>query len=69
MEIWRGALKAFDAATYTATVEVIGARGLSLGGILVSRGIAATEMVAGRTVFVLVRDATTPSDAMVVGIY
>jgi hypothetical protein len=65
----RGALRAFDAATYTATVEVIGSRGYNLSGVPVSRGIVAVEMIVGRTVFLLVADATNPRDAMVVGVY
>ncbi len=67
--IWRGVLRAFDLASYTATVELVGSRGFNLSGVLVSRGIAAAELVAGRAVFVLVADATNPGDSIVVGIY
>lgn len=66
--VWRGVLKAFDAEAYTATVEVVGARGFYLSGVLVSRGIAAAELVAGRTAFLVVADATNPADAMIVGV-
>jgi len=69
MEVWRGVLKSFDAGTYTATVEVVGGRGFYLAGVPVSRGIGAAEMVAGRTAFVAVADATNPADAMVIGIH
>ena len=69
MQMWRGTLKAFDAATYTATVEVVGGRGFYLEGALVSRGIPASELIAGRTVFVAVVDSTNPTDAMIVGVH
>jgi hypothetical protein len=65
----RATLRAFDAATYTATVEIVGSRGFDLSGVPVCRGIPAVEMVAGRTAFALVADPTNPSDALIVGIH
>ena len=67
--IIRATLRAFDAATYTATVEVVGSRGFDLSGVPVSRGIPATEMIAGRTAFALVADRTNPRDALIVGVW
>lgn len=63
-----GVLRAFDAGTYTATVEERGSRGWVLTGVLVSRGIASGEMVAGRRVVVAAWDISDPGSMMVVGV-
>ena len=67
--ILRGILRAFDAGTYTATVEVVGSYGYVLSGVLVARDIAAGEMTAGRVVMIAAADATSPTDMMVVGVW
>ncbi len=69
MEVWRATLRAFDAGTCTATVEVVGSRGFNLAGVPVSRGIAPAELVTGRLVYLVVQDPTNPTDAMVVGVW
>ncbi len=69
MEAWRATLRAFDLATYTATVEVVGSRGFNLAGVPVSRGIPQAELVAGRLVYLVVGDTTNPTDAMVIGVW
>jgi len=67
--IEKAVLKTFDAATYTATVQLIGAVSAHLRTVQVNRGIAATAMVAGRYVAVAVFDTTNPSDAAVVAVW
>lgn len=67
--IIRGTLRAFDAAAYTATVEVVGSRGFNLVGVPVSRAIPAAEVIVGRTVVALAADPTNPRDSLIVGVY
>ncbi len=66
--IWRGILRSFNGATYLAAVEFVGSWAFSVGSVPVSRGIAAAELVAGRTVMVAVVDATDPGSMMVLGV-
>lgn len=68
-QVWTGTLRAFDAGTYRATVEVGGTWGYTVGGVPVSRGIAAAAMVTGRLVFVLVVDASDVGSNLVVGVF
>ncbi len=69
MEIRRGVLRAFDSASYTATVEIAGSIATWLPGVAVSRGIASTQLVAGRRVAVLFFDPSNPDDAVVCAIW
>ena len=63
-----GTLKAFNATLYTATVELAGGRGYYLSDVPVSRGLAAAEMVAGRTVYLLARNEAIPAENIVLGV-
>jgi len=65
----RGVLKSFNAAAYTATVQVAGSLSVWLEDVPVSRGIPSGEMVAGRTVALLFFDDANPQDAVVVGVW
>lgn len=65
----RGVVKSFDAASYTATVQVAGSLAVWLEGVPVARNIAATEMVAGRRCALLFFSETDPSDAVLVAVY
>ena len=67
--ISRGTLKAWDAVTYTCTVQMVGSLGQYLSGVKVSRAIAGVEMVVGRSVAVAIFDAGNPTDAVVVAVY
>ncbi len=67
-ELKRGVLRAFDAGTDLATVQLEGSPGY-LGGVPVSRGIAAAAMVSGRVVAVLFFDEAHERDAMILGVY
>lgn len=64
----RGTLKAFDAPSYTATVQIAGSFSLWLTAVPVSRAIPAAEMIAARTVAVAFFTDDNPSDAMVTGV-
>jgi hypothetical protein len=64
MEIRRGILRAFDAGSYKATVEIAGSTAVWLTGIPVARNIASGELTAGRKVAVLFFDASNPNDAV-----
>ena len=69
MEIRRGIVRAFDAPSYTATVEVTGSIAVWLTGVPVSRDIAAGDLVAGRNVAIILFDAGNPSDAVICAVW
>ncbi|MHB1007546.1 MAG: hypothetical protein ACYC3S_18185 [Chloroflexota bacterium] len=52
MTALRGIVRAFDAGTHTATVQIDGSRSTAQT-VAVSKGIAAGEMVAGRSCAIL----------------
>ena len=61
-------LIAFDGTGYTATVRYASSLTRAVGGVPVSRGIDAAELIAGRRLAVAVFDAG-PADAMVLGVW
>lgn len=63
-----GTVRAFDAGTYVATVQLSGSVGQWVS-LPVSRGIAAGEMVTGRQVAVAIFDAGNAADGVVVAVY
>ncbi len=65
----KGILRAFDAGSYTASVELLGSRRLFLTGLAVSRGLPSAEMTAGRMVGVAFFDESNPADAVVIAVY
>jgi len=69
MELRRGTLKAFDGATYTATVQVAGSLSVWLDGVAVARNIPAAEMVAGRSCALVFFDPSNPQDSVVIAVY
>jgi len=69
MTIRRGVLKAFDAGTYTATVEMAGSIGGWLSGVPVARNIASGELVAGRSVAVSFFDAGNSKDCVLFAVW
>lgn len=69
MEIRKAEVKAFDANSYTATVQVAGSLSVWLEGVPVARNIPAAEMVAGRTCAVLFFDPSNPKDGVVLAVY
>ena len=68
MQLRRGTLRAFDAGAYTAEVQFDGSRHANLT-VPVSRGIAAAEMLLGRTVAAVEFWPGDPNATVVVGIW
>jgi hypothetical protein len=64
----RGILRAFNGTTYLAAVEFVGSFAFTVGSVPVSKGIAAAQLVPGRTVWVAVEDRTDPGSMMVLGV-
>ena len=69
MEIRKGIVKGFNAATYKATVQVAGSLSVWLEGVSVARNISSAEMVVGRECAVIFFDEANPQDAVVVAVY
>ena len=69
MEIKKATLKSFDSVTYTATIQVAGSLATWLSGVAVARNIPAAEMVAGRSLALLLFDLANPKDTVVVAVY
>ena len=69
MEIRRGILRAFDAGSYTATVEVAGSIATWLSGVAVARNIDAAEMVTGRRVALLLFEPSNPDDMVLCAVW
>jgi len=67
--IKKGILKAFDSATYRATVQIAGSLSVWLENIPTSTAIAAADMVPGRSVAVLSLDPSNPADCIVVAVW
>lgn len=67
-DLRRAWLRAFDAATYTARLELVSGQ-REVTGVPVSRGLPASELVAGRKVAVLFFDPVNLTDAVVVAVY
>ena len=69
MELKKGTLKAFDAATYKATVQVAGSLSVWLDNVAVARNIPSAEMLAGRTCALVLFDPSNPQDCVVIAVY
>jgi hypothetical protein len=69
MEIRRGVLRAFDAGSYTATIEVAGSIATWLSGVAVARNIDPSEMIAGRRVALLLFDPSNPDDMVLCAVW
>ena len=69
MDMKRGVIKAFDAPSYTATVQMAGSLSVWLTGLPVARNIPASEVVAGRQCTVLFFSDSNPRDAVVATVY
>jgi hypothetical protein len=69
MEIRRGVLRAFDAGSYTASVQIAGSVGAQLSGIPVARNISSGDMIAGRHVGLLLFDPSNPNDMVVCAVW
>ncbi len=69
MEIRRGVLRAFDAGTDKASVEIAGSLATWLPGLAVSRNIGASDLVVGRRVAVLFFEPSNPDDAVICAVW
>ena len=68
-QVHPGILKAFDAGTYLARVQLVGSIHMSLANVPTNRGIASSQMIVGRKVSVLILDETKANDAVVIAVY
>jgi hypothetical protein len=68
MTILRGTLKSFDSGTWTASVQLAGSIS-NYVTVPVSRAIDSAELVAGRSVAVLMFDASNPDDAVLTAVW
>jgi len=69
MEIRRGVLRAFDSGSYKATVEVAGSIATWLTGVAVARNIDSSELIAGRSVALLLFDPSNPNDMVLCAVW
>jgi len=68
-EVLRGVLKAFDANSYRATLQVEGSRSSFATSVPVSRGIPPAQLIVGRACVVVFLNPEDATDAMVVGVH
>src|SRR3989304_3197539 len=69
MEIRRGIVKAFDPASYTATVQVVGSLGNWLAGVPEAKHLSAGLLTSGARCGVIFFDPTNPQDACLAFVY
>ncbi|HEY8172137.1 MAG TPA: hypothetical protein VIH21_03550, partial [Dehalococcoidia bacterium] len=62
-------LKAFNAGTYLASVQLTGSVQQFIDNIPTARDIANAEMVAGRKVAIAFFDPTNPTDAVLFAVW
>jgi len=62
-------IKAYDAGTHTATVQIAGSLAVWLTAVPVATDIPAAEVVADRECTVLLFDPSNPEDAVVVTVH
>ena len=67
--IKKGVVKAFNAGSHTATVQIAGSLSVWLEDVKVARNIPASEMSAGRSCAVLFFDGANHRDAAVIAVY
>jgi hypothetical protein len=69
VEVVKGVVRAFDSASYRATVQVAGSLAVWLEGVPVARSVPASVVTAGRRCVLVFFDAANPQDAVVVAVY
>ena len=69
MEIKQAVLKSFDAATYTATIQLSGSPQAYLEGVAVAHNMPAFEMISGRKLAVFFFDRYRVSEAVVAAVW
>ncbi|HWQ27877.1 MAG TPA: hypothetical protein VNN12_02510 [Dehalococcoidia bacterium] len=69
MTVRYGVVKAFDAGTYRAAVQIAGSDAAWLHETPVARNVPASEVFAGRRCAVLFLDETNPGDAVIIAVW
>jgi hypothetical protein len=69
MEMKRGILRAFDAGSYKASVQIAGSLSTYLDGVPVARNIDSAELINGRRVGLLLFDPSNPDDMVLVAVW
>jgi hypothetical protein len=69
MTIRKGVLKAFNAGTFKADVQLDGSLNTRITSVPTSRAIASGDMTAGRFVAVLALDEANPDDCVVIAVW
>lgn len=69
MELRRGIIKAFDPASYTATVQIAGSLGNWLAGVPVAKHLAAGLLAPGSRCGLIFFDPANPQDACLAFVY
>ena len=64
-----GVVRAFDATTGQANVQLTGSFPTNLTGIAVNRGLDAAAITLGRRCLVVFNDLQNPNDAVLVAVY
>ncbi|HEY7127822.1 MAG TPA: hypothetical protein VH540_28085 [Ktedonobacterales bacterium] len=67
--IRRGIIQAFDAPSWTATVQVLPSQGNYLTNIQVAKHVLAAEILPGDQCAVLFFDELNPADALIIAVY
>lgn len=65
----KAVLRNFNAAAYTATIELVGSGRAYLEEVAVARSVPAAEMTAGRNIAVVFFDEHNAKDAVIVAVY
>jgi hypothetical protein len=64
----KAVIKAYDAVTHTATVQLVGSTPSFLAAVPVAANVHAADCVAGRTCALLFFDSANPSDAVITAV-
>lgn len=69
MSLRKGILKSFNAANFTATVQLAGSYKVYLEDVAVARNIPSAEMTPGRKLAVTFFDEHNAKEAVVIAVY
>jgi hypothetical protein len=64
----RGIIRAFDGATFRASVEIVGSREVVLADVQVSKGLAAAAVTVGASCAVAFLSEHDPKDVVVIAV-
>lgn len=69
MSLKKGVLKSFDAASYTAVLQLAGSYKTFLEDVPVARNLPESEMIPGRNVATVFFDEHNAKDAVVISVF